>query len=167
MNCFSEQTAATQLADQYETPPVRLRSGGSREKWNLLRNALPPEFSIHYSVKANPVQVILKYFLSRGAGLEIASGGEFHQAVRARLPTRRVVSSPACGEPEIEMVLRGEIGEIHAESPREARRIAGIACRLGRRAPIALRVNPSSEAGRSHAHGRPARPVRRRRRGLG
>ena len=46
-------------------------------KLALLRETLPNEFSISYSVKANPCQAILKHFLEKGCGLEIASGGEF------------------------------------------------------------------------------------------
>ena len=144
---FIGGTAATGLVNQYGTPLFVYDRGVIGRKWDLLREALPPEFSIYYSVKANPVQAILQYFLSRGAGLEIASGGEFHQAVQAGCPPGRIVfAGPGKTEPELEMVLQGEIGEIHVESPREARRIAEIACRLKRCAPIALRVNPSSEA---------------------
>jgi diaminopimelate decarboxylase len=152
-------TAATELAKEYGTPLFVYDRGVLDKKWDLLRDTLAPEFSICYSVKANPAQAILQYFLSRGAGLEIASGGEFHQAVQAGCPPERIIfAGPSKTEPELEMVLRGGIGEIHVESPREARRIAEIAWRLGRNAPIALRVNPSAEAegGAMRMGGRPA-----------
>ena len=152
-------TAATKLANEYGTPLFVYDRGVLERKWDLLRDALPPEFSICYSVKANPVQAILRYFLSRGAGLEVASGGEFHQAVQAGCqPERIIFAGPGKTEAELEMVLRGGIGEIHVESPREAGRIAEIAWRLGRKAPVALRVNPSAEAegGAMRMGGRPA-----------
>jgi diaminopimelate decarboxylase len=152
-------TAATKLANEFGTPLFVYDRGVMEKKWDLLRDTLPPEFSIYYSVKANPTQAILQYFLSRGAGLEIASGGEFHQAVEAGCPPGRIIfAGPGKTDAELQMVLRGEIGEIHVESPREARRIAEIACHLGRTAPIALRVNPSAEAegGAMRMGGRPA-----------
>ena len=43
------------------------------QKWSLLRDTLPSEFAISYSVKANPNRTILRYFVSKGYGLEIAA----------------------------------------------------------------------------------------------
>src|SRR5438874_2637171 len=121
-------TSATDLAAEFGTPLFVYDRSVMEKKWDLLRDALPPKFSIYYSVKANPAQAVLKYFLSRGAGLEIASAGEFHQAVQAGCsPERIVFAGPGKTELELEMVLRGGIGEIHIESLREARRIAEIA----------------------------------------
>ena len=60
-------------------------------KRDFLREVLPPEFSIYYSVKANPVQSNSPIFPFEGSRLEIASGGEFHQAVQAGCPPGRIV----------------------------------------------------------------------------
>src|SRR5439155_3448599 len=49
-------------------------------------------------------------------------------------------------EPELEYVLKEGIGEIHLESLLEADRVANISEKLGVRARVALRVNPSGEA---------------------
>jgi len=147
------------LAERYGTPLFVYDAGVLEKKWDLLRNALPPEFSICYSVKANPAQAILRFFLSKGAGLEIASAGEFHQALHAGCaPEKIIFAGPGKTESELELVLEGGIGEIHVESPREMERIAAIAQRRGIRAPVALRVNPSSEAegGAMRMGGRPA-----------
>src|SRR4030088_3341299 len=75
-------TPISDLANQYGTPLFVYDRSVLERKWDLLRNALPREFSICYSVKANPNQAVLRCFLRRGAGLEIASGGEFLQACR-------------------------------------------------------------------------------------
>ena len=100
----------------------------SRRKWDRLRAALPAEFSIYYSVKANPTQAILQCFLAKGAGLEIASGGEFHQALAAGCPAEKIIfAGPGKTEAELELVLARGIGEIHVESLTEAERIAAIA----------------------------------------
>ncbi|MGA7235516.1 MAG: type III PLP-dependent enzyme [Bryobacteraceae bacterium] len=151
--------AVPELAAHYGTPLFVYDASVIDRKWDLLRNALPPEFSIYYSVKANPSQTILKRFLAKGAGLEIASAGEFHQARSARCPPEKIVfAGPGKTEAELELVLSQEIGEIHVESLREAERIATIARRRGMRARVALRVNPGGEAegGAMRMGGRPA-----------
>jgi diaminopimelate decarboxylase len=151
--------AVSELAANYGTPLFVYDASVIDRKWDLLRNTLPPEFSIFYSVKANPSQAILKRFLERGAGLEIASAGEFHQARSAGCPPGNIVfAGPGKTEAELELVLSQGIGEVHVESPREAERIALIARRLGIRARVALRVNPGGEAegGAMRMGGRPA-----------
>src|ERR1035438_327186 len=76
----------SELASRYGTPLFVYDPSVMDRKWDLLRNTLPPEFSIYYSVKANPSQAILRRFLEKGAGLEIASAGEFRQAQGAGCP---------------------------------------------------------------------------------
>jgi diaminopimelate decarboxylase len=117
------------------------------QKWDLLRKTLPSEFEISYSVKANPNPAFLRFFLSQGCGLEIASGGEFFLALRAGgAPDKVLFAGPGKTEAELEYVLANGIGEIHAESLLELERISLIARKLGVRARVALRVNPSEES---------------------
>jgi diaminopimelate decarboxylase len=147
------------LANHYGTPFFVYDRGVIDQKWMLLREALPDAFSICYSVKANPNQTILKHFLSKGAGLEIASAGEFCQALRAGCPPQNIIfAGPGKTESELELVLDKGIGEIHLESVREAERVSAIVRRRGIRARVALRVNPSEEAegGAMRMGGRPA-----------
>ncbi|HKT48023.1 MAG TPA: type III PLP-dependent enzyme [Candidatus Acidoferrales bacterium] len=128
-------------------------------KWELLRAALPPEFSIFYSVKANPNQKILRHFLEKGAGLEIASGGEFCQALAAGCqPDNILFAGPGKSEDELSLVIGKGIGEIHVESQREAERIVSISRRFNVQTHVALRVNPAGDAegGAMRMGGRPA-----------
>jgi len=149
----------SELAGRYGTPLFVYDQSVMDRKWDLLRNTFPPEFSICYSVKANPSQAVLRCFLEKGAGLEIASAGEFRQAQSAGCPPEKIVfAGPGKSETELELVLGHGIGEIHVESLREAARIATIARRRGVRARVALRVNPGGEAegGAMRMGGRPA-----------
>ena len=73
----------TALAEKYGTPAFAYDSGILDRKLAALRDALPKRFSVCYSVKANPNQTIIRHFLSRGCGLEIASGGEFLLGLQA------------------------------------------------------------------------------------
>jgi len=76
----------TTIAATYGTPLFVYDTHVLEHKWTLLRQTFPPEFRLYYSVKANPNCAILKYFLTKGCGLEIASGGEFHQVLKAGCP---------------------------------------------------------------------------------
>lgn len=135
------------IAEKYGTPLFVYSSKAIDDQWNRLRDALPREFSICYSVKANPNQAILRHFLTKGAGLEIASAGEFVQATSAGCaPANILFAGPGKGDEELEFVLERGIGEIHAESANEVQRIAKICKKLNRKANLAVRVNPSSEA---------------------
>lgn len=152
-------TPATQLAEIYGTPLFLYDRAVLDMKYNALRAALPQRFSIYYSIKANPSQAVVKHFLSRGCGLEIASAGEFQRALDAGCaPDRILFAGPGKSEAELELVLSRGIGEIHMESLIEAKRIAAICRRLGSRAHVAIRINPASEAegGAMRMGGRPA-----------
>jgi diaminopimelate decarboxylase len=151
--------AVSNLAQSYGTPVFVYDRCVLEKKWNLLRRAFPHEFSVYYSVKANPNQTILRYFLAKGAGLEISSAGEYLQARHAGCsPDKILFAGPGKTEAELEMVLRDGVGEIHLESQLEAERTSALAERLNQRARVALRINPGSEAegGAMRMGGRPA-----------
>jgi diaminopimelate decarboxylase len=149
----------TTLAALYGTPLFIYDSHVLDQKWTLLRQTFPPEFYISYSVKANPNCAILQHFLAKGCGLEIASGGEFHQALKAGCPPQRMLfAGPGKTDAELELVLIHAIGEIHVESLREIERIEATSRRLGVRARVAVRINPSGEVqgGAMRMGGKPA-----------
>jgi diaminopimelate decarboxylase len=147
------------LAAAYGTPLFVYDRATAEKKWEQLRATLPARFSISYSVKANPNPAILRIFLEKGCGLEIASAGEFHQALAAGCPPQNILfAGPGKTETELEHVLARDVGEIHAESIREIDRINLISQRLGRRARVAVRINPGTDAegGAMRMGGKPA-----------
>ena len=149
----------TEVADRYGTPLFVYDARVMERKWSALREALPPEFSISYSVKANPNPAVLRHFLGMGSGLEVASAGELRLALSAGCPPDRILfAGPGKTETELELALASSIGEIHIESPREAGRVGAIARKIGTRAGVAIRVNPSAEAqgGAMRMGGKPA-----------
>ncbi len=147
------------IAGEFGTPLFVYDGSVLDRKWAELRETLPPEFSICYSVKANPNGAILRRFLDKGAGLEVASVGELEQALAAGCPAERVLfAGPGKTEAEIDAALRAGVGELHVESSLEARRLVEIARRLGVRARAGLRVNPGAEVqgGAMRMGGKPA-----------
>ncbi len=148
-----------ELAKRYQTPLFVYDGEVAGKKWSTLRAALPARFEICYSMKANPQPAFLRLFLSKGAGIEIASAGELLQALAAGCrPEKVLFAGPGKSEAELELALQKGIGEIHAESLTELGRLGKIARKLGRRAPVALRINPSGEAqgGAMRMGGKPA-----------
>jgi diaminopimelate decarboxylase len=152
-------TPVSAFAETYGTPAFVYDRVILDQKLNALRRSLPPRFSVCYSMKANPNQTILRHFLSRGCGLEIASAGEFQQGLQAGCePSQMLFAGPGKTQAELELALSHGIGEIHLESLVEAARVSAISKRLGIRARVAIRVNPAGEVegGAMRMGGRPA-----------
>jgi diaminopimelate decarboxylase len=149
-----------ELATRYGTPLFVYDHATLVRQWQALRDTLPAQFEICYSVKANPTQAILQAFVERDCGLEIASSGELCQALAAGCdPERILFAGPGKTEEELAAALEAGIGEIHVESLREAQCIARLARQRQRPATISLRVNPSAEcAGASMRMGGRAAP---------
>ena len=102
---------------------------------------------ICYSVKANSNLAILALLARLGAGFDIVSGGELARVLAAGGdPRRTLFSGVGKSAAEIEFALAKGIGCINVESEPELERVDAIARRLGRRAPVALRVNPDVDA---------------------
>jgi diaminopimelate decarboxylase len=96
-----------------------------------------------FSVKSCSNIAILNIFASMGAGMDIVSGGELFRALKAGVKAEKIVFS-GVGKTEDELVYGLESGILmfNLESPQEMFALNDCAARLGRRAPIAIRVNP-------------------------
>jgi diaminopimelate decarboxylase len=101
-----------------------------------------------YSVKANPSLALLALLARRGAGFDIVSGGELARVRAAGGDAAKTLFS-GVGKTELEIrsALEQGIGCLNVESEAELARVNRVARALGRRAPIALRVNPDIDAG--------------------
>ncbi|KIH76284.1 diaminopimelate decarboxylase [Geoalkalibacter ferrihydriticus] len=99
--------------------------------------------TICYSVKANSNLAILKTIIRMGGGVDIVSGGELYRALQAGVDPKKVVySGVGKRDDEIEYALNTGILMFNVESEQEIDRLNEIAGRLGKKAGIALRVNP-------------------------
>jgi diaminopimelate decarboxylase len=96
-----------------------------------------------YSVKANSNLAVLALLARLGAGFDIVSGGELARVLAAGGDARKTLfSGVGKSEAEIRFALEKGIGCINLESEGELERVQAIAADLGRRAPVAFRVNP-------------------------
>ncbi len=105
-----------------------------------------------YAVKANSNLAVLQALARLGAGFDIVSGGELARVLAAGGTASRVIFSGVGKSPaEIEAGLIAGIKCFNAESEPELDRIDAIARRLGRVAPVSLRINPDVDA-RTHPY---------------
>ena len=111
------------------------------------RNAL-----VCYSVKANSNLSLLALLSRLGAGFDIVSGGELARVLAAGGdPRKTLFSGVGKRADEIGYALENAIGCINVESEAELTQVDAVAARLGKRAPVALRVNPDIDA-RTHPY---------------
>jgi diaminopimelate decarboxylase len=104
--------------------------------------------TICYSMKANSTQSVLRSFINLGGGVDIVSGGELYRALKAGVDPKKVVySGVGKKDDEIEYALNTGILMFNVESEQELTRISEIASRLGKKAGIAIRVNPDVDPG--------------------
>jgi diaminopimelate decarboxylase len=105
-----------------------------------------------YAVKANGNLAVLRSLASFGAGADIVSGGELYRAMRAGFDPKKVVFA---GVGKTEDELMSGLGErillFNVESASELERLDELANRHGKRARVALRINPDVDAG-THDH---------------
>lgn len=97
-----------------------------------------------YAMKANSNLAILDILAREGAGFDIVSGGELLRVIAAGGdPGKVIFSGVGKTVAEIELALNKGILCFNVESIPELHRINEVAGRLGKRAPISLRVNPN------------------------
>ena len=96
-----------------------------------------------YSAKANSNLAFLRLFVSLGGGVDVVSGGELYRALKGGADPQKIVfSGVGKREDEIEYALRNDILMFNVESSQELQVINGVAERIGKKASIAIRVNP-------------------------
>ena len=96
-----------------------------------------------FSAKANTNLAVLKLFAGMGGGLDIVSGGELYRGLKAGFPAERIVYSGVGKRiDEIDYALNEGILMFNIESLEELDLINARAGALGKKAPIAIRVNP-------------------------
>jgi len=135
----------SRISEEFGTPLYVYDAAVLARQLSELQAALPANFELYYSVKANPNAAILQFFVERGCGLEIASSGELVQALAAGCAAERILfAGPGKTVAELTLAIERGIGEIHLESLTEARRIAAIARATKRTVRVAVRVNPSA-----------------------
>ena len=98
---------------------------------------------VAYAMKANSNLAILRLMAREGSGADIVSGGELYRALKAGIPPSKIVfAGVGKSREEIRDALATDILMLNVESSAELRAIDEVAAEMGRRARVALRINP-------------------------
>jgi diaminopimelate decarboxylase len=109
-------------------------------------------YTIHYAIKANSNQRILREIASFGFGADCVSGNEIKMALECGFDTKSIVfAGVGKTDREIEFALEKGILCFHCESIQELQIVNSLAEKVGEIAQVALRINPNVEA-KTHAH---------------
>ncbi len=96
-----------------------------------------------YAVKANSNLAVLRAIFKEGAGADIVSGGELFRALRAGVdPQKTVFAGVGKTKEEMAYALRANILMFNVESEEELELLNEVAKQEGKKALIAIRVNP-------------------------
>jgi diaminopimelate decarboxylase len=145
---FAENIALADVAKNFGTPCYVYSHAALLEGYQQFSQALQSrEHLICFAVKSNANLAILNVLARQGAGFDIVSGGELQRVLAAGGEAKKVVFS-GVGKTEAEMTLALEAGILcfNVESVAELERLNTVAGRLGKIAPISLRVNPDVDA---------------------
>ena len=154
---YCEEVSAQELVAGHGTPLYVYSRSAVVRRYREFSAAFAPAGDplIAYSVKANGNLGILRLLGGEGAGADIVSGGELHRARLAGIPGERIVFS-GVGKTPIEMAagLGQGIYGFNVESAGELRALGELGLAMGKRAPIALRINPDIETPTPHHYTR-------------
>ena len=146
----AEDVSLAAIATSVGTPVYVYSRATLTRHARVFREALSilPRVHIAYAIKANPNLSVLRVMAQEGYGADVVSGGEMDRALAAGIPAEGVVFS-GVGKDAGEMIraLEAGIGQFNVESEEEGIELAALSAARGRRANVALRVNPDVDAG--------------------
>lgn len=121
-----------------------------RQTLKEIRANTDPYMHVHYAVKACATPKVLAIIAAEGFGADCVSGGEIQAALNAGFPADRIVyAGVGKSDWEIELGLDAGIFSFNVESIPELEIINHLAVLKGKKARIALRINPNVGA---HTH---------------
>jgi diaminopimelate decarboxylase len=148
---FVEDVNVSTLAESYGTPCYIYSRATIERHWRAFDQAFGQHpHLVCYAVKANSNLAVLNVMARLGSGFDIVSAGELERVLRAGGRADRIVfSGVGKTAAELERALEAGIRCFNVESISELERLNRVAGRLGKSAPVSIRVNPDVDA---HTH---------------
>jgi len=107
-------------------------------------------FHVHYAMKANFNPRVLDMIQSFGFGADCVSGNEVRAAIDRGFDKGKIVfAGVGKSDKEINLALAADIFCFNVESVQELNIIDGLAAAKGKKAKVAIRINPNVDA---HTH---------------
>lgn len=142
------------IAAEHGTPTYVYSAATMRRNYQRLAGSLSPlDVNVCYAVKANSHLAVLRLFADLGSGFDLVSAGEIRRVIASgagRALARSVFAGVGKSAEEIRFALEAGVYSFHVESEPELRRIDSVACALGVKARVSIRVNPDVDA-KTHA----------------
>src|SRR5216684_4761228 len=141
---YAEDVPVARIVEQVGTPVYLYSLATLRRHYQVFDEAFARvKHLVCFSIKANSNLAVLRTFAREGSGFDVVSGGELFRALKAGGDPRKVVfSGVGKSREEIAYALEQNILMFNAESAQELDAINAIAGRMGKKAPVSLRVNP-------------------------
>ncbi len=152
---YCEGVSLREIAEQVGTPTYVYSYGTLARHYRVFDDALSQASSgqhlICYSMKANSNLAVLRSLVALGAGVDTVSAGEIHRALAAgAAPDKIVFSGVGKRDEDMAFALHHDILCFNVESEAELdaleRVTAAVFPATGRKARVALRINPDVDA---------------------
>ena len=145
--CF-EDVSLEAIAQKVGTPFYAYSQAAIESTYDRCATAFAPlGVGIFYAIKANHNQSVLHLFARKGAGVDIVSIGEAYRSLDAGIPANRIIFSGAGKTAEeLAQAVDLDLYQINVESANELELLSQIASSKGKKAPVAIRINPDVDA---------------------
>ena len=145
---FAEEVAIADIIKAHGTPAYIYSRATLERHWHAFDNAFGDHpHLICFAVKSNSNIALLNVMAKLGSGFDIVSQGELERVLAAGGDASKVVfSGVAKSHGEIARALEVGVRCFNVESIPELHRINEVAGKMGKVAPISLRVNPDVDA---------------------
>jgi diaminopimelate decarboxylase len=141
---YCEQVPVSRIAKELGTPCYVYSHATLVRHFRAYDNAFANiPHMIAFAMKANSNLAILRLMAKEGGGVDIVSGGELFRALKAGVPASKIVfAGVGKSSDEIRDALQADILMFNVESPAELQAIHEVALSVGKKARVALRINP-------------------------
>jgi len=150
---FCEGVAVKRIAQKVGTPFYCYSYRTFTEHFLKLKKAFASvKPLICFSMKANSNAALLRGLVTKGAGLDIVSGGELYRGLRTGCSPRKIVyAGVGKTEQELRDAIRKRILLFNVESEPELQAISRVSASLRKTTKVSIRINPDVDA-ETHAY---------------
>jgi len=145
---FAEGVDVSSIANWSGTPTYVYSKAAFLDSYQQINRGLKGlDHLICYSVKSNSSLAVLHLLGEAGSGMDIVSGGELYRSLQAGVSANKIVfSGVGKSTEEMKSALKAGIYSFNVESVSELTALEGVARKMRKCAPVALRFNPDVNA---------------------
>jgi len=144
----------TELVKKYKTPLYVMDEDLLRENIRLFRQSIDAYYGgnglVCYAGKVFICKAVCNVVKEEGAGMDVASAGEFYTAISAGMPAENICfHGNNKTDDELSFAMENNAARIVVDNMDELRRLSAVAAATGATARVFLRIKPGVEA---HTH---------------